>query len=336
MDLSLFQYTYPKELIAQHPLPERDASRMMVLDRMQQSWRHESVQRLPEYLRAGDLLVLNDTKVFPARLMGEENSGRRVEILLLESLNGNGLWRGLAKPLKKINIGDRIVFAPGFNGTVVEKTLDDVVVQLESKNLEHDIQTVGLPPLPPYIRRKSAADYTPEDKERYQSIFARCNGSSAAPTASLHFSEALLQTLEAQGVPTAFVTLHVSIDTFLPIREPDITQHKMHGEQFRVPQKTRDAIRKTKEAGGRVIAVGTTVVRALESNWDQSVTHHYIYPGYRFKVVDGIVTNFHQPGSTLIAMIAAFVGRTLLLQAYQEAVEKNYRLFSFGDCMLCL
>ncbi|MDO8527263.1 MAG: S-adenosylmethionine:tRNA ribosyltransferase-isomerase, partial [Deltaproteobacteria bacterium] len=188
----------------------------------------------------------------------------------------------------------------------------------------------------PYIQRKSAGDYTTEDRERYQSIFAKHKGSAAAPTASFHFSEKLMEAIKAKGVETATITLHVSRDTFLPIREEDVTQHKMHGERFHVPKETQEKIAQTKKNGGRVIAIGTTAVRALESDWSQPITTHYIYPGYKFKVVDGILTNFHQPGSTLILLVAAFAGRDFLLQSYREAISERYRLFSYGDCMLIL
>lgn len=341
MDLNLFHYIYPKELIAQQPLPERDQSRMMALDRGKQSWEHRTARDFPDYLRAGDLLVINDTKVFPARLLGSNG----VEILLFGKSGEDECWRALAKPFKKIRVGDEIFFAEDFFGRVAEKNEGEISIQLfgggADGNLTSLIEKYGLPPLPPYIRRKTAADYTANDRERYQSIFARQTGSAAAPTASLHFSNALMEKIRVRGVEIATVTLHVSTDTFLPIRADDITQHKMHGECFFISKETQEKIRRAKSEGRRVIAVGTTVVRALESDWSQTATHLYITPGFRFKIVDGLLTNFHQPESTLIVLVSAFAGlpvcrtgREFLLRAYAEAIQQRYRLFSYGDCML--
>lgn len=337
MDLDLFKYTFPQALIAQKPLPDRDLSRMMVLNRgfddrgVPGTIRHDGVKNLAGYLQTGDLLVFNDTKVFPARLL----SGK-MEILLLEKTSPDETWNCLGKPLKKLTKGLQLVFSENLKGTVVANKNDELIIQFESQSFEAELEKIGLPPLPPYIQRKSAADYTKEDRERYQSIFAQHKGSAAAPTASLHFSENLLKTIKVKGIETASITLHVSRDTFLPIRETDIRKHKMHGERFHIPETTKEKIARTKKTKGRVIAVGTTVVRALESDWNQSVTTHYIYPGYSFKIVDGILTNFHQPGSTLILLVSAFAGREFLLQSYQEAISERYRLFSFGDCMLIL
>ena len=257
MNLSLFQYSYPPERIAQHPLSERDASRMMVLQRPTSEHMltgnicHEWVKNLPEYLRAGDLLVFNDTKVFPARLIAG-----KIEILLLET-TGQKTWTCLAKPLKKIKEGMELVFSESLKGVITKKTAEELEIKFETDDLEKELEKIGLPPLPPYIKRKSAADYTPEDRERYQSIFARHKGSAAAPTASLHFSEKLLETIKAKGIETAYCTLHVSRDTFLPIREEEVMRHKMHGEHFHVPEETKEKIGQTKKNGGRVIAVGT-------------------------------------------------------------------------------
>ncbi|MDZ4224504.1 MAG: tRNA preQ1(34) S-adenosylmethionine ribosyltransferase-isomerase QueA, partial [bacterium] len=298
---------------------------------------NDGVKNLPEYLHAGDLLVFNDTKVFPARIFAG-----KMEILLLGTVDhGPGTrdqkhWRCLAKPLKKIKEGMELVFSETLKGIVTQKTAEDIEIKFECENLEKELEKIGLPPLPPYIQRKSEADYTSEDRERYQSIFAKHKGSAAAPTASFHFSETLIETIRQKGIDTAFVTLHVSRDTFLPIREEEVTQHKMHGERFCVPEETQRKIAETKKNGGRVIAVGTTATRALESDWMQPITRHYIYPGYSFKIVDGILTNFHQPASTLLLLVSAFAGREFILQAYQEAIAQGYRLFSYGDCMLIL
>ena len=332
MELSHFQYDYPQELVAQHPLPERDSSRMMVVNRARKNWEHKGVCDLPEFLRAGDLLVMNDTKVFPARLVGENKEGKQIEVLLLEGRNNK--WRGLGKPFKKIKEGMEICFAENFKGTIVEKQNGFLEIQFDGENAEGKIEAFGLPPLPPYIQRKERADYSQEDKERYQSIFAKQNGSAAAPTASLHFSEVLLEKIKAKGVETAFVTLHVSTDTFLPIRSQNITQHEMHGERFAVPEATRQKIAVAKKEKRRVIAVGTTVARALESDWTKPTTHLFIQSGFEFKIVDGLLTNFHQPQSTLLVLVSAFAGRELILRAYEEAIGRKYRLFSYGDCML--
>lgn len=330
MDLTLFQYDYPQELVAQHPLPERDASRMMVVDREQSRFEHKRIQNLPNYLREGDLLVFNDTKVFPARLMGEDVTGKKIEILLLN--RDKNRWRALGKPFKKIKGGMEINFGEDFSGRIVKKEDGFLEIELHGENIEEKIETIGLPPLPPYIRRKMATDYSKEDKEHYQSIFARLSGSAAAPTASLHFSAQLMEKIKAKGIETAFVTLHVSTDTFLPVRVSDITQHTMHGETFLIPKGTQEKIAKAK----RVIAVGTTVVRALESDWSQSTTKLFITPGFKFKIVDAMLTNFHQPESTLLMLVSTFAGRDFILERYKNAIAEKYRLFSYGDCMLIL
>lgn len=325
-----FCYTYPKNLIAQQPLAQRDASRMMVLDRNQKKCRHDCFKNLPDYLEAGDLLILNDTKVFPARLLGTDEQNRKVEILLLEPINGDDVWNCLGKPLKKLKVGSNLYFSPQLGGTILHSAPDSLAIKLSGEPKE--INRIGLPPLPPYIRR----DITPEDKIRYQSIFAKNPGSAAAPTASFHFTNELLAEIKAKGVETAFITLHISRDTFLPIRTADVTQHKMHGERLVVPQETRQKILGAKKEKRRVIAVGTTVVRALESDWSKDKTELFITPGFPFKIVDVLLTNFHQPQSTLLLLVCAFAGREFILEAYHEAIAQQYRLFSYGDSMLFL
>lgn len=336
MDLQGFHYEYPKALIAQHPLPERDLSRMMVLNRKTKQCSHATIQDLPNVFQEGDLLIFNDTKVIPARLLGsvEVLKSRSVEVLLLE--NRKNRWRCLVKPARKIDEGMCISFSDNFSGKILSRQNGFFEIELMGKNIEGQIERHGLPPLPPYIQRKTRADYTPEDKSRYQSIFARHTGSAAAPTASLHFSKPLMEKLKTLKIDTATITLHVSSDTFLPIRTEKIEDHKMHGERFWVPQETQEKIATTKKRGGRVIAVGTTVVRALESNWNQPSTDLFITPGFCFKIVDALITNFHQPESTLIVLVSAFAGREFILEAYREAIRQKYRLFSFGDCMLVL
>lgn len=335
MDLNLFSYLYPKNLVAQQPLAQRDASRMMVLDHKgqcpnQKKWRHDCFKNLPDYFQAGDLLVLNDTKVFPARLLGTDEQNRKVEILLLEPINDAHRWNCLGKPLKRLRNETNLSFSPQLNGRMFRQVPDRLTIQLVGE-LE-EIERIGLPPLPPYIRR----DITPEDKIRYQSIFAKNPGSAAAPTASFHFTNELLAEIKAKGVETAFITLHISRDTFLPIRTANATQHKMHGERLVVPQETRQKILAAKKEKRRVIAVGTTVVRALESDWSKGKTDLFITPGFQFKITDAILTNFHQPQSTLLLLVCAFAGREFILDAYQEAIAQQYRLFSYGDCMLIL
>lgn len=330
MDLALFDYTFPKELIAQHPLPRRDASRMMVLFRAQKKWEHKGISDLPEFLRTGDLLVFNDTKVFPARLLGVDAAERPLEILLLER-RGNR-WTCLGKPLKKIKEGLQIFFAKDLKGTITKKETGFLEIEFDGEDVEEKIEMAGLPPLPPYVRRKIIS----EDKERYQAIFAKHPGSAAAPTASLHFSQKLLKTIEDKRIQTAFVTLHISSDTFLPIRVQDIREHKMHGERFFIAKETQEKIRQTKKDQRRVIAVGTTVARVLESDWTKPITELFITPGFDFRIIDGILTNFHQPCSTLLLLVSAFAERDFVLDAYQEVIHQKYRLFSYGDCMLII
>ncbi|MDO8494134.1 MAG: tRNA preQ1(34) S-adenosylmethionine ribosyltransferase-isomerase QueA [Deltaproteobacteria bacterium] len=332
--LETFDYSYPKHLIAQHPLPKRDASRLMVLDRARKQWKHDTMKNLPNFLRAGDLLIYNDTKVFPARLIGKGESGRIVEVLLLEKLSETK-FRCLCKPARKIEVGTKITFAPDWAGIIVSKSEEQIGIEFPKENFSENLNRHGLPPLPPYIQR-SPDEYSDEDRERYQSIFAEKEGSAAAPTASFHFSEELLQQIKTRAINMAPVTLHVSTDTFLPIREENILQHKMHGERFFVPEETQKKIAAAKKEGRRVIAIGTTAARALESNWSESETKLYITPGYTFKIIDGLLTNFHQPKSTLLLLVSAFAGIDFIKEAYREAIQQEYRLFSFGDGMLIL
>lgn len=334
MNLSDFHYDFPEELIAQHPLPNRDDSRLMVLHRSQTSWEHQSIQDLPQYLTKKDLLVFNNTKVFAARFFGE-TAKRPIEVLLLEQTE-TGQWLCLGRGLKKIPLGEKIQFSEHLSGCFTQHRGDRSLLKLEGPTVEETMEQIGFPPLPPYIVRRTMADYSKEDRERYQAIFAEKMGSCAAPTASLHFSEKLISEIKKCGASTTFVTLHVSTDTFQPIRVESLENHKMHGEFFEVPKEAQEKIRETKSNGGRIIAVGTTVARALESDWSQTRTDIFIKPGFSFRRVDALLTNFHQPDSTLICLVSALVGREFLLKAYQEAIQKQYRLFSFGDAMLIL
>lgn len=330
MNLSDFHYNYPEELVAQHPLPRRDDSRMMVLHRAEGGCEDRRIADFPEFLKPDDLVVFNDTRVFAARLFGK-TAKRPVEILLLEKVD-NQEWNCLGRGLKKIPAGEPIRFGPSLTGHFTGHNGDRSRLRLEGENITAAVEAVGLPPLPPYIVRRSADAYSAEDRERYQSLFAKRSGSSAAPTASLHFSETLLGRIPNK----TFVTLHVSTDTFQPIRCGTLAEHKMHGEFFDVPEMTQEKIAMAKAAGGRIFAVGTTTVRALESRWSENRTELFITPGFKFKIVDALLTNFHQPDSTLICLASAFAGRKQLLHAYKTAVTQQYRLFSFGDAMLIL
>ena len=372
MKLSDFNYIYPEELVAQRPLPQRDASKMMVVSRSDRTSNHCHIKELPDFLNKGDLLIVNNSKVFPARLLGQKESGSEIEVLLLEEIEKD-LWRAIASRKKRLKEGNIIQFDNDLAGKIIENRPDEVVIKLVSeKNVQEKIEEVGLPPLPPYIKRKTRNDYTEEDRERYQNIYAKEKGSAAAPTAGFHLSEAVLKSCTDKGVKIAEITLHVGMDTFSPVRSNNIEDHKMHGERYLISSETLKVIKETKAAGGRVVAVGTTSVRALESfplpfgerlgegenksrspsprpspkrgegEDDQRFTLHdkttnlFITPGYRFQVVDAMLTNFHQPKSTLLMMISAFAGRELVLQMYAEAIKRRYRLFSYGDCMLIL
>jgi S-adenosylmethionine:tRNA ribosyltransferase-isomerase len=367
MKLSDFDYSYPEELVAQHPLPTRDAARMMVVPRTGGAPAHHHVRDLPEFLYAGDVLVVNRSKVIPARLFGRKESGGGVEVVLLRQLHcpltptlsqrerGNRWWC-LTSHTKRLKPGMRLHFpSPSGEGqgegkahlsaTVGERVDDEVLFTFEcTGNFEDTLHKIGLPPLPPYIVRKDASDYSDEDRIRYQTVFARDMGSAAAPTAGLHLSEEILAQLRAKGVLIAEVVLHVGRDTFQPVRVENIADHKMHGEEFTIPEETADIINRAKRDGRRVIAVGTTSARALESSCSEAgvcvpgtrTTHIFMTPGYRFRVIDGLMTNFHQPKSTLIMLVSALLGRERVLALYKDAIRNRYRLFSFGDCMVVL
>ena len=346
MQLREFQYQYPKELIAQHPLPEREASRMMVIDREKQSWQHRMFRDLPAFLRAGDVLVINNSKVFPARLLGQTAAGHPVEILLTNRCQApigqfSERWQALAKPMKRMKPETILSFGTDLTAEVVCCNDGFLQIDLFGSDISKQIAQLGLPPLPPYIRRKTKEDYLPDDRERYQTIYATSVGSAAAPTAGLHFTESMLSQLSDKGIVVAPVTLHVSTDTFLPVRTANIQEHVMHGEKLEVSEAAATIINQAKKEKRRVIAVGTTSARVLESAWDgkkiapgAKETRLFMVPGYQFNVVDALLTNFHQPESTLLMLVSAFAGRDFILEAYQEAIRQQYRLFSFGDCML--
>lgn len=341
MKTSDFYYELPEELIAQDPLEDRSASRMMVLNRETGETEDRHFHELLQYLHAGDTLVINDTKVIPARLFGKrEPTGGAVEILLLKR-RADDIWETLVRPGKKCRPGTELSFGEGLlHGTVLETVEDgNRLIQFQYQGIfEEILDQLGEMPLPPYITHKL------QDKNRYQTVYAKHDGSAAAPTAGLHFTEKLLQQVQDAGVNIARVTLHVGLGTFRPVKVEDVTQHHMHSEYYEISQEAADLINGTHARSGRVIAVGTTSCRTLESaaSEDGSIapcsgwTDIFIYPGYQFKVVEGMITNFHLPESTLIMLVSAFAGKEHVLAAYQHAVEERYRFFSFGDAMLIL
>jgi S-adenosylmethionine:tRNA ribosyltransferase-isomerase len=337
-----FDYELPEELIAQVPLTARDASRLMVLTRSEHLVEHRHFRDLPEYLRPGDVLVLNDTRVIPARLAATRPTGGKVEILLLTPRGGD-VWECLARPGRRAQVGQTLTFAGGrMTGLVLGKTeYGGRVVQLSAAaglDVDSLVDAVGEMPVPHYIKSRL------DQPERYQTVYARERGSAAAPTAGLHFTPDLLGQIEGAGVVIARVTLHVGLGTFRPVKTEQVEEHVMHSEHYEVSAETAEAINSARAAGGRVVAVGTTTVRTLESSADADGrvapgagwTSIFIYPGYVFRAVDAMVTNFHLPKSTLIMMVSAFAGREFVLDAYRHAVEEKYRFFSFGDAMLIL
>lgn len=335
--LSAYDYELPSDRIAQDPVTPRDTSRLLVV-RGDRNLQHQHFYDLPQFLEAGDLLVFNNTKVIPARMYGQKLSGVPVEILLMEPV-GLNRWLALVKPGKRLPIGSTIVFREDVKATVegIDATSRARELQFHipaGADLDKIIDQLGKLPLPPYVTDSHA------DPERYQTIYAEISGAIAAPTAGLHFTESLFQTLADKGIDKAFVTLHVGLGTFRPVETEDITQHVMHNEWYEVSEQTIAKIKETKANGGRVIGVGSTVARSLESANYQAYrgkTNLMIYPGYEWKVLDAMVTNFHLPKSTLLMMVSSFLGedgRELLMSTYQEAIAKDYRFYSFGDAML--
>lgn len=336
-----FYYDLPKERIAQTPVEPRDHSRLLVMDRFTGEMEHRHFYDIVDYLHPGDLLVINDSRVLPARLYSyKEDTGAHMELLLLEQKE-NMVWECLAKPGKKAKPGVKLIFGDGLLvGEVVEVKEDcnRMVKFTCDGNFYSVLDQIGQMPLPPYITEKL------QDKERYQTVYSKELGSAAAPTAGLHFTPELMDKIRAMGVDFASVTLHVGLGTFRPVKAQEVTEHKMHSEHCLLPKETAEKILKTKANGGRVIAVGTTSCRTLESvatftgqiqPWE-GYTDIFIYPGYEFKVLDGLITNFHLPESTLIMLVSAFAGREHILHAYEEAVKLEYRFFSFGDACLFL
>jgi S-adenosylmethionine:tRNA ribosyltransferase-isomerase len=339
--LDHFDFSLPPELIAQYPPPQREDARLLVLQRASGALQCAAFPDIVEYFRAGDLLVLNDTRVVPARLLGKKESGGRIEVFLVRRLPGEAEdWACLARSSKPPRPGSRIDFDDDLHGVVLqggEPPFRHLRFSCQG-DFFHKLEEVGHIPLPPYIRR----DDTPVDRERYQTVFASTPGAVAAPTAGLHFTGEILERLRLRGVEIRALTLHVGLGTFLPVRSENLLEHRMHGELFSIPAPTADAINKAKGEGRRIFAIGTTTTRALEHagrenghiSAGEGMTEIFIYPGFPFKVIDALITNFHLPRSTLLVLVAAFAGRENILQAYERAVTEKFRFFSYGDCML--
>lgn len=342
MKVDLFDFDLPEELIAQVPLENRSDSKLMVLDKNTGDIKHDIFKNIADYFKPGDCLVLNDTRVLPARIFGtKEDTGANVEVLLLKQVEGDR-WETLVKPAKRIKEGTVITFGDGRLKAVCVELLDHGgrILDFQYEGIFYEVlDALGEMPLPPYIHERL------EDRERYQTVFAKESGSAAAPTAGLHFTENLLEELKEKGVHIAFITLHVGLGTFRPVSVEDINEHEMHAEFYQMTEGTARLLNSVREQGGRIISVGTTSTRTLEtiaaanngkfvqtSGW----TNIFIYPGYEFKAIDGMVTNFHLPKSTLIMLISALAGRENILSAYKQAVEARYRFFSFGDAMLII
>ena len=332
-----FWYDLPEELIAQTPLEKRDSSRLLVLDRSSGKTQHKHFFDIIDYLNPGDCLVMNDSRVLPARLLGHRPTGGAVEVLLLRDI-GNKQWECLCKPGRKMQIGNQVIFGNGeLTATVVDVKDDgNRVVEFHYKGIFLEVlERLGKMPLPPYIKAEL------QDQERYQTVYSRAVGSAAAPTAGLHFTNELLTKIREKGIRTAFVTLHVGLGTFRPVKAEEITEHHMHSELCMIGEETAAILNSTRENGGRIVCVGTTSCRTLESLVNEDGTFEakskwteiFIYPGYQFKAMDALITNFHLPESTLVMLVSAFAGREHVLNAYCEAVKERYRFFSFGDAM---
>ncbi|MDM5339239.1 tRNA preQ1(34) S-adenosylmethionine ribosyltransferase-isomerase QueA [Fictibacillus enclensis] len=341
MDINMFDFDLPEELIAQTPLKDRTASRLMVLDPATGKVEHNTFKNIIDYLNPGDCLVLNDTRVLPARLLGEkEDTKAKIEILLLKE-TGDDTWETLVKPAKRVKPGTTVVFGNGLLKAVCTGETDQGgrTFKFEYEGIFYEIlDALGEMPLPPYIKEQL------EERDRYQTVYAKHQGSAAAPTAGLHFTESLLEDIKKKGVHVTFITLHVGLGTFRPVSAENIEEHDMHAEFYQITKGTAELLNHVKKNGGRIVSVGTTSTRTLETVAgkhgkfceDSGWTDIFIYPGYTFKAIDGMITNFHLPKSTLIMLISALAGREHVLKAYKEAVNERYRFFSFGDAMLIL
>ena len=337
MDVKDFYYDLPEELIAQTPIEKRDESRLMVLNRREQTIEHKTFKDIIEYLKPGDVLVRNNTKVIPARLYGKKETGANVEFLLLNNIEGD-IWESIVRPGNKLHIGTKVIFGDGLLQAEVLDIMEGGTRKVKftySGIFNEILDKIGLMPLPPYIHEEL------KQKDRYQTVYAKYNGSAAAPTAGLHFTPELFEKLKTKGIEIANVTLHVGIGTFRPVKVEKVEEHHMHSEHFYIKQEDVDIINKAKQEGRRVIAVGTTSCRVLETVADENGlvkategdTQIFIYPGYKFKILDGLITNFHLPESTLLMLVSSLAGRDFIMSAYNEAVKERYRFFSFGDAM---
>ena len=338
MKVTEFDYELPEELIAQTPIKKRDESRLMVLNRKEQTIEHKIFKDIIDYLKPGDVLVRNNTKVIPARLYGRKETGAKVEFLLLNNIEGD-IWESIVRPGNKLHVGAKVIFGDGILEAKILEVMPGGTRKVEFKYdgiFNEILDKIGLMPLPPYIHESL------KEKDRYQTVYAKYDGSAAAPTAGLHFTPELLEKIQEKGVEIANVTLHVGIGTFRPVKEDIVEAHKMHSEHFYIKQEDVDKINKAKLEGRRVIAVGTTSCRVLESIANENTgmvkpieddTEIFIYPGYKFKCIDGLITNFHLPQSTLLMLVSALAGKDFIMKAYKEAVKEKYRFFSFGDAM---
>ena len=337
MKVSDFNYELPEELIAQHPYDKRDEARLMVLNRRENKYEHKVFKDIIDYLNPGDCLVINNTKVLPARLYGKKDTGANVEFLLLKRIEGD-YWEAMVRPGNKLRPGAKVEFGNGLLKAEVLEVIDggNRKVKFEYNGIFNEIlDQIGLMPLPPYIKE------TLKEKDKYQTVYAKHDGSAAAPTAGLHFTEELLEKIKEKGVEVANVTLHVGIGTFRPVKVENIEEHSMHSEHYYIKEEDVEKINNAKRNGKRVIAVGTTSCRVLESVADENGmmkaiendTNIFIYPGYKFKCIDALITNFHLPESTLIMLVSALAGRDFVMNAYEEAVKEKYKFFSFGDAM---
>lgn len=341
MLITEFDFELPEELIAQEPPEARDASRMLVLDRSNATYSDEAFTAFPDFLRDGDCLVINNTKVFPARLYGETETGARIEIFLVEE-TPDGSWSALARPAKRLKTGKQIVFGAGFSAEVVGKEDSGrVILRFESKGgFEETVDQMGETPLPPYIKR--AAGGSDSDRERYQTLYAKERGAIAAPTAGLHFTDAVFEKIRNKEIEIVEITLHVGYGTFERVRVIDLDEHRVSTERFDISEDAANRLSDAKRAGRRLVAVGTTTTRALETasasdgsfRQGKQASDLTIVPGYRFKAVDALLTNFHLPKSSLLVLVSAFAGHSLVLSAYKHAVDERYRFYSYGDCML--
>ena len=337
MDVKEFYYNLPEELIAQVPILKRDESRLMVLDREKKEIEHKVFKNILDYLKPGDCLVRNNTKVIPARIYGKKETGANVEFLLLNNIEGD-IWESIVRPGNKLHIGTKVIFG---DGLLVAEIIDTMKggtrkVKFTYEGIFNEIlDRIGLMPLPPYIHEEL------KEKDRYQTVYAKHKGSAAAPTAGLHFTDELLEKIKEKGVEIANVTLHVGIGTFRPVKVEKVEDHHMHSEHFYIKEEDAEKINKAKQSGGRIISVGTTSTRVLESIADENGlvkevegdTNIFIYPGYKFKCVDCLITNFHLPESTLLMLVSTLAGKEYIMKAYEEAVKEKYRFFSFGDAM---